>query len=245
MGIERRWLGTISYDEAHQLQRSLLANRINGMGRDTLLLLEHEPVITLGQNADPTHLLFPLSSYEERGIAVRQSERGGEVTYHGPGHLVMYPIIALRERGITLRQHIRALEGALIAACAAYRVKAERRDGAPGCWVGERKIGAVGVRVERGVAWHGLALNVGRDVAAFEMINPCGHAGVVSTSIALERDWAAISRGEGEEIEVSEPQVNDVAALVANAYEEELLSYAVPDRLGSNGTAPAVVGGSR
>ena len=150
MEFEHRWLGRIGYDEAHALQRALLAERADGRGRDTILTLEHDPVMTLGRNADPSHLLLSEAEYAARGIAVRHVERGGEVTYHGPGHLVMYPIVALRENGISLRSHIRALEAALIAACAAFGIAAERRDGAPGCWVGERKIGAVGVRVERG-----------------------------------------------------------------------------------------------
>ena len=225
MEFEHRWLGRIGYDEAHALQRALLADRAEGRGRDTLLTLEHEPVMTLGRNADPSHLLLAEADYAARGIAVRHVERGGEVTYHGPGHLVMYPIVALRENGISLRSHIRALEAALIAACAAFGITAERRDGAPGCWVGERKIGAVGVRVERGVAWHGLALNVGRDLEAFSLINPCGHAGVVSTSIALERDWAAVAAGDRAAVGADAPPVAEVAEVAARAYAAAIGAY--------------------
>ena len=120
MEFEHRWLGRIGYDEAHALQRALLAERAEGRGRDTLLTLEHDPVMTLGRNADPSHLLLAESDYAARGIDVRHVERGGEVTYHGPGHLVMYPIVALRQNGISLRTHIRALEAALIVACAEF-----------------------------------------------------------------------------------------------------------------------------
>ena len=245
MEFEHLWLGRVGYDEAHALQRRILADRIAGRGRDTLLTLEHDPVMTLGRNADPSHLLLAAADYAARGIEVRAVERGGEVTYHGPGHLVMYPIVALRQNGISLRAHIRALEGALIAACAAFDIAAERRDGAPGCWVGERKIGAVGVRVERGVAWHGLALNVGRDLAPFDLINPCGQAGVVSTSIALEQDWAAAARGERDAIGAAEPELRSVAEIVATAYGRELSAYvagaSVPERSG----VPAAAGGAR
>jgi lipoate-protein ligase B len=157
----------------------------------------------------------------------------------------MYPIVALRENGISLRSHIRALEAALIAACAAFGIAAERRDGAPGCWVGERKIGAVGVRVERGVAWHGLALNVGRDLAPFDLINPCGHAGVVSTSIALEQDWAATARGERDAIGATAPDLQRVADLVAAAYESELAAYDTGDSITAKSAVPAAAGGSR
>ena len=245
MEFEHRWLGRIGYDEAHALQRSLMAERAAGRGRDTLLTLEHDPVMTLGRNADPSHLLLPEADYAARGIDVRHVERGGEVTYHGPGHLVMYPIVALRANGISLRTHIRGLESSLIAACAAFGIAAERRDGAPGCWVGDRKIGAVGVRVERGVAWHGLALNVGRDLAPFDLINPCGHAGVVSTSIALEQDWAATARGERGAIGSTTPDVREVADIVAAAYQSELAAYGPSASVHVNSAVPATAGGSR
>ena len=120
--VSARWLGRVAYDDAHLLQRQLVAERIEGRGIDTLLALEHDPVLTLGRNASPEHLHLTEAEYVARGIAVRHVERGGEVTYHGPGHLVVYPIIALRAGGITLREHIRALEGALIDACAAYGI---------------------------------------------------------------------------------------------------------------------------
>ncbi|MFZ9353072.1 MAG: lipoyl protein ligase domain-containing protein, partial [Candidatus Limnocylindrus sp.] len=115
----------------------------------------------------------------------------------------------------------------------------------PGCWVGERKIGAVGVRVERGVAWHGLALNVGRDLAPFDLINPCGHAGVVSTSIALEQDWAATARGERDAIGAAEPDLQNVADFVAAAYERELATYGTTASVPMSSAVPATAGGSR
>ena len=118
-------------------------------------------------------------------------ERGGEVTYHGPGQLVAYPIVRLADRGLLLRPYVRALEAALADTCAAFGVAAGRREGHPGCWVdpdgaAPRKIGALGIRVERGVAYHGIALNVNVPLADFDLIDPCGMPGLTSTSIAAE-----------------------------------------------------------
>ena len=230
-----RWLGRVGYDAAHALQRRLVDERAEGAGVDLFLALEHDPVLTLGKSAAPEHLHLAEAEYAARGIALRRVERGGEVTYHGPGHLVAYPIINLRVAGVSLRQHIRALEDALIAACAHYGVQAERRDGAPGCWVGERKIGAVGVRVERGVAWHGLALNIGRDLEAFSLINPCGHIGVVSTSIALERDWAAVAAGDRDAAGAAAPPVAEVGEVAARAYAAAIGAYLDPATIGAMG----------
>jgi lipoyl(octanoyl) transferase len=190
--LTARWLGRIDYREAHALQRRLVDDRVAGAIGDQLLLLEHPAVLTLGKHADASHILASEDVLAGRGIAVEQVERGGEVTYHGPGQLVAYPIIALHERGLLLRPFVRALEAALVATCAVHGVEAARRDGHPGCWVdpdgpAPRKIGALGLRVERGVSYHGIALNVTVDLRDFELIDACGMPGVVSTSIARER----------------------------------------------------------
>jgi lipoyl(octanoyl) transferase len=159
---------------------------------DQLLLLEHPAVLTLGRNSDPAHILATDAELAARGVSVRRIERGGEVTYHGPGQLVAYPIVGLHARDLLVRPFVRALEDALIATCAADGVAAARRDGHPGCWCDPdgampRKIGALGLRVERGVTYHGIALNVTVDLRDFELIDACGMPGVVSTSIAAER----------------------------------------------------------
>jgi lipoyl(octanoyl) transferase len=190
--ITARWLGRIAYRDAHALQRRLVAERAEGRIGDQLLLLEHPAVLTLGRNADPGHVLATSDQLRARGIEVLQVERGGEVTYHGPGQLVAYPIIALARRGLMIRPFVRALEAALVATCAAHGVSAHRRDGHPGCWcdpdgLEPRKIGALGLRVERGVSYHGIALNVTVDLRDFDLIDPCGMPGVRSTSIAAER----------------------------------------------------------
>jgi lipoyl(octanoyl) transferase len=189
--LEARWLGRIAYRDAHALQKRLVDERAAGRIVDQLLLLEHPAVLTLGKNSDPAHILATPDELEARGIGVERIERGGEVTYHGPGQLVAYPIIRLADRGLLLRPFVRALEAALVATCASLGVTAARRDGHPGCWCGidgpvPRKIGALGLRVERGVTYHGIALNITVDLDDFALIDACGMPGVVSTSIARE-----------------------------------------------------------
>jgi lipoyl(octanoyl) transferase len=203
--IVARWLGRIAYNEAHALQKRLVDDRAAGRIPDQLLLLEHPPVLTLGRRSDPTHILAAPEQLAARGIEVVQVERGGEVTYHGPGQLVAYPIVALAGRGLLIRAFVRALEAALVETCRAHGIEAARRDGQPGCWcdvdgAGPRKIGALGLRVERGVTYHGIALNITVDLADFDLIDPCGMPCVVSTSIAAERgeDGAAPTTGSVE-----------------------------------------------
>lgn len=189
--LDVRWLGRIDYREAWVLQKRLVDERVTGAIGDTLLLLEHPPVLTLGRQASADHVRATPDELDRRGIELIRVERGGEVTYHGPGQLVAYPIVALARQGILLRPFVRALEGALIDTCGALGVDAGRRDGQPGCWVDvdgarPRKIGALGLRVERGVSYHGIALNVTVDLTAFELIDACGLPDVESTSIARE-----------------------------------------------------------
>jgi lipoyl(octanoyl) transferase len=193
--IHARWLGRVDYRAALAEQHRLVAARAADEIGDQLLLLEHPAVLTLGRHSDPAHILADAAELARRGISVERVERGGEVTYHGPGQLVAYPIIRLHDRGLLVRPFVRALEAALVATCAAHGVPAARRDGHPGCWCdpdgsSPRKIGALGVRVERGVSYHGIALNVDVDLGDFELIDPCGMPGVVSTSIARERGEA-------------------------------------------------------
>jgi lipoate-protein ligase B len=189
--IHASWLGRIAYREAWDLQRRLVAARASGEIGDRLLLLEHPAVLTLGRHADAAHVLASPDELARRDIEVLRVERGGEVTYHGPGQLVAYPILGLSRRGLLVRPLVRALEAAMVATCAASGVRASRRDGHPGCWcdadgIAPRKIGALGLRVERGVSFHGIALNVAPDLSDFDLIDPCGMPGVTSTSIAWE-----------------------------------------------------------
>jgi lipoate-protein ligase B len=189
--VEASWLGRADYRATWALQKELAAARAAGEIGDRLLLLEHPAVLTLGRHADEAHVLASTETLARRGIELIRVERGGEVTYHGPGQLVAYPILALSRRGLLLRPLVRALEDAMIETCAAFGVAAARRDGQPGCWIesdgaAPRKIGALGIRVERGVSYHGIALNVAPDLADFGLIDACGLPGVRSTSIAVE-----------------------------------------------------------
>ncbi len=218
-GITAHWLGRIGYRDVLDLQKRLARARADGSIGDQLLLLEHPAVLTLGRGADESHVLAPPALLEARGIEVLRVERGGEVTYHGPGQLVAYPIVRLAERELLLRPFVRALEAALVETCAAFGVAADRREGHPGCWVNPegplpRKIGALGIRIERGTSYHGIALNVDVNLADFGLIDPCGMPGLTSTSIARE----AGNPGEGPSTE----RVGEAAAVFARAFAARL-----------------------
>jgi lipoyl(octanoyl) transferase len=194
--LEVRWLGRVPYRAAWQMQHDLAAARRAGEIPDQLLLLEHPAVLTLGRTSDEKHVIASRDQLERRGIEVIRVERGGEVTYHGPGQLVAYPIFRLADRGILLRPLVRALEQTMIDTAAALGVAAARRDGFPGCWcdpesANPRKLGALGLRVEGGVSYHGIALNVTTDLKDFGLIDPCGLPAVEVTSIANEAGWHA------------------------------------------------------
>jgi len=182
------WLGRTPYRDAWQLQHLLVAARAAGLIGDQLLLLEHEPVLTLGRHSDPSHVIAGPAELKARQIELIETERGGEVTYHGPGQLTAYPIVKLADRGLLIRPLVRALETSLAQTCAALDVDAGPKEGFPGCWCGDgtRKIGAVGVRIEHGVSYHGIALNVTVRLSDFDLIDACGMPGLESTSVARE-----------------------------------------------------------
>lgn len=146
---------------------------------DELWLLEHPPVYTLGLNANPAHLLAPGS------IPVVQADRGGQVTFHGPGQLVAYPLVNLQRAGLGVREVVSSLEEAVIALAAGYGIQASARREAPGVYVAGSKLASIGLRVRRGCTYHGLALNVDMDFAPFAGINPCGYPGLQPTSLAV------------------------------------------------------------
>jgi lipoyl(octanoyl) transferase len=181
---EWAWLGRMPYANALRLQEQVRAQVAEGRAADTLLLLEHEPVITLGRSADPAHVLASPEELRDRCISVIRTSRGGDVTFHGPGQIVGYPIYRLR-RGV--RAHVRAMAEAIIAVLGFMGIAATWRESQPGIWVGPDKICAVGVHVRRRVAMHGFALNVNNDLAAFQTIVPCGlrQAGVTSVAALL------------------------------------------------------------
>lgn len=181
MDLRVAFAGRVEYERALAWQEALVVRRVAG-GADTLLLLEHPPVYTLGRGADPRHLGRAAGG----DVPVVRAHRGGEVTYHGPGQLVGYPILGLRQLRPDVRWYLRTLEAVLIAALADLGIAAGRRDGLTGVWVGARKIASIGVALRRWVSWHGFALNVAADLRGFDAITPCGLAGVQMTSVARE-----------------------------------------------------------
>jgi lipoyl(octanoyl) transferase len=189
--------GIVPYEEARELQRRLAARRQRGEVADVLLLLEHPPVYTRGRRSRPEELPMGVEWYEAQGIEVRDTDRGGLVTYHGPGQLVAYPIVHLGAYGDDVHRYVRGLERVTIEALGEAGVRARTIAGLTGVWTeGEppptisakpaRKIGSIGLHVSRGVTTHGLAINVNNDLQPFEWVVPCGIEGVGMTSLARE-----------------------------------------------------------
>jgi lipoate-protein ligase B len=174
--------GLVPYQRAWQMQQEIAAGVRDG-GDPALVLLEHPPTYTLGARGKDEHLLLSQEAYLARGAEVHRTDRGGDVTYHGPGQLVGYPIIDLRRFGHGPVWYVRSLEAVLIDALAAFGIVAGLRDGSPGVWVDGRKIAAIGVRISRAVTMHGFALNVNTDLSYFDAIVPCGLPGVTVTSM--------------------------------------------------------------
>ena len=172
--IHALWLGRLDYDTAHEMQTHERDRVIAGESAGTLLLLEHEPVVTLGRRGDLGDLLVPRDALEARGIAVRETERGGRATYHGPGQLVGYPIAPLSTLAPDVPTYVWRLEETLICVARAVGVHAARRADARGVWVGPAKLGFIGVAISRRVCWHGFSLNAGARPEAFDLIRSCG-----------------------------------------------------------------------
>jgi lipoyl(octanoyl) transferase len=206
MKFVARWLGRVPYGEAHALQEGLVEARLRGEAPDTLLLLEHEPVITLGRGAHDENVLVPRAHLAKLGVELHETGRGGDVTYHGPGQLVAYPIFDLRPDRCDVRRYVRDLARVMIALAARQGVEASFLEGdaklvgvwvdeaSPNRWPGDpraeggaarpAKIGAIGVRISRWVTMHGFAFNVSTDLAHFRLITPCGISQYGVTSLA-------------------------------------------------------------
>ena len=172
-----KWLGRVAYEPTWRAMQQFTETRDEHTD-DELWLLEHESVFTLGMNGDRAHLLAPGD------IPVVQIDRGGQVTYHGPGQLVVYPLIDVRRADLGVRELVTALERAVIDLAARHGIRAECRAGSPGVYVDNRKLASVGLRIRRGGSYHGLALNVNMDLEPFRRINPCGYAGLEMTQLA-------------------------------------------------------------
>lgn len=180
------WLGLVPYAPSWDLQKRIAAERLEGRRTDTLLLLEHPPTYTLGRNSLTEHILVGSEEIARRGATVERIDRGGEVTYHGPGQLVAYPIMKLEgdERSVT--SLVWNLEQAIIDTLGEYGIPGERLEGQRGVWARGCKIASLGLAVKRWVTTHGMALNVALDMSYFTLINPCGHSETVMTSIEQE-----------------------------------------------------------
>jgi lipoyl(octanoyl) transferase len=172
-----KWLGRVPYEPTWRAMRQFTDER-DAASADELWLLEHDPVYTLGLNADSAHVLDPGE------VPVVRIDRGGQVTYHGPGQLVVYPLIDLRRARLGVRDLVTALERAVIEFASRYGIAAVCRERAPGVYVDQRKLASIGLRIRRGGSYHGLALNVDMDLAPFRRINPCGYAGLEMTQLA-------------------------------------------------------------
>jgi lipoyl(octanoyl) transferase len=199
-----RRLGLVDYAEALELQASLVEDRRAGRIGDTLLLLEHPPVITLGVRTrrGPTHIVASPELLASHGVAVHETGRGGDVTYHGPGQLVAYPIIDLRPDRCDVHRYVRDLEEVLIRIAAAFGIEARRIPGLTGLWTGEQgreeKLAAIGVRISRWITSHGFALNVATNLAHFDLIVPCG---------IVDRGVTSIERRLGRSVPMREVEI--------------------------------------
>jgi lipoyl(octanoyl) transferase len=198
--LEVRRLGVLSYGDALELQHELVGQRKRGEIPDQLLLLQHPAVITLGvkSRADRAHVLATPARLRELGVELHETERGGDVTYHGPGQLVGYPILDLKPDRCDVHRYVRDLEESMIRAAGAFGIEATRVNGLTGIWVGPEKLAAIGVRISRWVTSHGFAFNVTTDLSQFNLIVPCGltDRGVTSLEKLLGRpiDMAGVER---------------------------------------------------
>lgn len=184
-------LGIMSYGPALELQRAVASARIAGvLPEDLLLLVEHPPVVTLGRGTKPGHLIASAEQLNSRGVELFEVERGGDITFHGPGQLVGYPIIDLKRHRQDLHWYLRQVEEALIQAMSAEGLRCERRQGLTGVWTIDqsrpKKIASIGVHARDWVTWHGFALNVTTDLSYFDLIVPCGIGDVTMTTVENE-----------------------------------------------------------
>jgi lipoyl(octanoyl) transferase len=214
-------LGRVPYAEAHALQEQLVEARKAGSLGDTLLLLEHPKVITMGRRAKGENVLLSGDALRAGGYELFETGRGGDVTFHGPGQLVVYPIVDLKPDRIDVRRYVRDLEETMIRVCADYGLSAERSDGFNGTWIENRKVGAVGVRISQWVTMHGFALNVSTELAAFSAIVPCGIS---------DRGVTSLSRELGRSVELPEAEER-AARHFAQLFEAELSFHDGPPEL--------------
>ncbi len=180
-------LGTVAYKTVWDLQKTILeAKKKDNSFPDVVLFLEHQPVFTLGRRGDMENLKVSGCVFKESGIEIIRVERGGDITYHGPGQLVGYPVIHLQRNDLKVVEYVEKLEQAMIQTASRWGIDAGRNALNRGVWVGERKLGSIGIAVKRGISFHGFALNVDLSLQPYKWINPCGLHNVSMTSMALE-----------------------------------------------------------
>jgi lipoyl(octanoyl) transferase len=177
-------LGRISYDDATRLQDDTWSRVVSGDAAECIFTLEHDPVITIGRRGEQGDVLLPEQALAERGVTVVRADRGGEVTYHGPGQLVIYPILNIKKRGIAVGDLVRGVAGSVNQVLAALEINATYDGQNPGLWCDGKKICAVGMRIKKGVSRHGAAVNLSTDLSAFELIVPCGLPDSQTTSVS-------------------------------------------------------------
>jgi lipoate-protein ligase B len=181
-------LSSVDYGEAHRLQRDLVAARHEGaILQDMALFLEHTPVFTLGRRGGLENLKVSMDFLNKRGVAIVKAERGGDITYHGPGQLIVYPIVDLDKAGLGVTDFVHNLEEIMIRTAADFLVEAKRNKINRGVWVEDRKLGSIGISIRKGVSFHGLALNVNTDLVPFNWVHPCGLRGTRMTSLEHEK----------------------------------------------------------
>ncbi|MGC1801855.1 MAG: lipoyl(octanoyl) transferase LipB [Solirubrobacterales bacterium] len=224
--------GLVPYEEARRLQKRIEEARQADRVPDVLLLLEHPPVYTKGRRTEPGELGMGEAWYRMQGIEVCETDRGGRVTYHGPGQLVGYPIVSLRPYGDNVQEYVRKLERLMIDSLATYEVDAEVIDGLTGVWVGGRppegrKIGSIGVHVNRGVTTHGFAVNVNNDLQPFEWVVPCGIEDCRMTSLCRE---LGAEQEMGRYIDVVAERFGEIYGREPVAAEPDALAELVGDR---------------
>lgn len=213
--------GRTAYEDARRRQEALVEQRMNGLIEDNLIFTEHEPVFTLGlrKGAD-RHLIWNATQLSEAGIGLSATNRGGDITYHGPGQIVGYPIVSLASRK-DLHAYLRFLEDVLIDAVGDFGLIASRREGKTGIWIGSRKIAAIGVAVRRWIAYHGFALNVSPDLSHYHGIVPCGIASDEGTVTSMELELG------------QPPRMESVKASLAERFAQRWTAFVNPIKFGS------------
>jgi lipoate-protein ligase B len=176
-------LNIMEYDEVLTLQKSLVQKKTNGDPTDYIIFVEHFPVITLGNKSSDLNMLADRGELAKNGVSISRTDRGGDITYHGPGQLVCYPIINLKNFRTDVRWYISKLEEIIINICLGFGIQATTKPNLRGVWVGKEKIASIGVRITKWITYHGFALNANTDLSHFDLIIPCGLSGVKMTSI--------------------------------------------------------------